>query len=135
MDTDYKIVPSTEDESEAVHEMLRAYNRKFMREFGDYSFHIEDAGKIVAGIVAGSVFDTLEVEFLFVDENYRGKGLGRALIDHVEERAARDGLRRILLNTYSFQAPDFYRALGYEQLLKIEPCFGEYSQYFFMKRL
>lgn len=135
MKMDFDIVPSTENDNDAIHEMLRAYNRRFMSGFKDYSCHIADAGKIVAGIVAGSVFDTLEVEFLFVDEKYRGRGLGKRLIAHVEELAARDGLKRVLLNTYSFQAPDFYRALGYRQLIEISPCFGDFSQYYFMKQL
>ena len=90
---------------------------------------------LVAGIVAEAVFDTVEVEFLCVKENCRGKGYGRALLRYVEEQAKKDGRKRILLNTYSFQAPEFYRSLGYEELLRIDPCFKEYKQYYFHKKL
>ena len=43
--------------------------------------------------------------------------------------------KRVLLNTYSFQAPGFYRRMGYELLAQQNPCFGEYSQYYFTKNL
>ena len=68
----------------------------------DFSFHIEDGGRIVAGIVAESTMDTLEIAFLFVDEAYRGRGLGKQLLLHVEDEAKRKGMRRVLLNTYKY---------------------------------
>lgn len=130
-----QIIPNLVEDNDAIHRMLQQYNAQYMRDFKEYSFHISEEGKIVAGIVAESTLDTLEIEFLFVDESCRGKGYGRRLLSHVEELARRDGLARVLLNTYSFQAPGFYKALGYTQLLEIHPCFGEYSQYIFLKEL
>lgn len=135
MEREIKIEQSSSEENQEIHRRLRLYNRKFMRDLKDYNFHISDRGQIVAGIVAGSVFDTLEVEFLFVEEAYRGQGLGSSLLEHAERLAREDGMKRVLLNTYSFQAPDFYKAAGYRQLLEIAPCFGEFSQYYFMKEL
>ena len=130
-----KIVYSSEEDIEFIHSRLREYNRKYMSDFDDYNFHIEKDGKIIAGIVAASTFDTLEVEFLFVDENYRGKNLGTELLKHAENTAKMNGLKSILLNTYSFQAPEFYKKHGYSELLKIDPCFGEFSQSYFTKKL
>lgn len=130
-----KIVYSSEEDTEFIHSRLREYNRKYMSDFDDYNFHIEKDGKIIAGIVAASTFDTLEVEFLFVDENHRGKNLGTELLKHAENTAKMNGLKRILLNTYSFQAPEFYKKHGYSELFKIDPCFGEFSQSYFIKNL
>lgn len=132
---DLELVRSSQDECEYVHQRLQEYNRPYMDESMDFSFHIEDGGRIVAGIVAESTMDTLEIAFLFVDEAYRSRGLGKRLLLHVEEEAKRKGIERVLLNTYSFQAPGFYRAMGYEELLCIDPCFGKYSQHFFSKML
>ncbi len=126
---------STQADCERVHARLREYNHKFYGKVEDYNFHIEIDGEIAAGIVAASTFDTLEVEFLFVEEKYRGQGLGSKLLEHAEALAKANGLKRVLLNTYSFQAPLFYRKLGYTELFRVEPCFGEHSQYFFMKAL
>lgn len=129
------IVASSCEATESIHSRLRAYNRMFLRDAGSYCFHIEENGTIVAGIVAGGACDTLEIEFLFVDETRRGRGLGKRLIAHVEEAARRDGLRRALVNTYSFQAPEFYKKLGYTVIAEIAPCFADYAQYFLIKQL
>lgn len=129
------IVASSREATELIHGRLRKYNRLFLAGAGDYSFHIEENGTVVAGIVAGGVCDTLEIEFLFVDEAHRGKGLGKRLIAHAEEAARRGGLTRVLVNTYSFQAPEFYKKLGYTEAARIDPCFGDFKQYFFTKRL
>lgn len=129
------IEANSDADSEEIHRLLREYNRGYFTGLRDYSFHITLDGKIAAGVVAGSTADTLEVEFLFVAAEQRGKGLGGALLRHVEALAARDGLRRVLLNTYSFQAPDFYRAHGYTEAARLSPCFGDVRQYFFVKLL
>lgn len=129
------IIRSNEDECRIIHECLQDYNRKYIDNGKDYSFHIELDGVIAAGIVAESVEDTLEISYLFVRSEYRGSGLGTKLVCHVESLARENGIKRILLNTYSFQAPDFYRHLGYREILCIDPVFGVHSQHYFVKEL
>ncbi len=128
-------VRNAEKDNQEIHGMLRRYNRRFMKEFRDYSYHIEEEGRLIAGIVAQSTFDTLEVEFLIVDDAYRGRGLGTELLSLAEAQARADGLRRVLVNTYSFQAPRFYEKLGYRKLFEISPCFAAYAQFYFVKEL
>lgn len=82
-----ELLPSSEQDNRYIHQQLRQYNRQFMRDFKDYSFHIKQGGQIVAGIVAASTMDTLEVEFLFVEESCRGQGLGRLLLEQAENLA------------------------------------------------
>ena len=130
-----EIQKSSEKDKRAVHEMLRNFNTEFMCECVDYSYHLESGGNVVAGIVAESVFDTVEVEFLFVSEEYRGKGYGKALLRQVEEEAKNRQMKRILLNTYSFQAPDFYEKMGYVCLFKVDPVFKDHSQSYYIKML
>jgi len=125
----------TDSSNEAIHRMLQEYNAPYMKDGKDYSCYIEENGAIVAGLVAGSVCDTLEIDFLCVAEAYRGKGYGRQLLQEVEDKARGDRLRRILLNTYGFQAPEFYKKMGYRLLFKLDPAFGEYAQYYFIKDL
>lgn len=130
-----EIIASSEAQKEYVHKRLQAYNAQYMKEFADFSFHIEQDGAIAAGIVAESVGDTLEVEFLFVEEACRGRGLGRALLERAEAEARKRGLRRVVLNTYSFQAPGFYPKMGYREVLKLDPAFDGFSQSYFCKEL
>ncbi|KYZ77361.1 hypothetical protein AXX12_04350 [Anaerosporomusa subterranea] len=35
--------------------------------------------------------------------------------------------KRIILNTFGFQAPAFYEKHGYQLFGKIEPCFNDYG--------
>ncbi len=129
------IIISTEKDNEYIRSKLREYNSKYMKGFDNYNFHIKEDNKIIGGIIASSLYDILEIEFLFIDENYRGKNLGTKLIAYIEGIAKKNGIKRILLNTYSFQAPEFYKKLGYSQLFSIEPCFEKYNQYYFIKYL
>ena len=65
----------------------------------------------------------------------RAKEEFRALLDRAEDEARRRGARRMLLNTFSFQAPGFYDRQGYRRFGGVSPCLGEYGQYFYVKEL
>lgn len=134
-DSEFVVQPSSEFQQEEVHRRLQGYNRPFFKDEKDFSFHVERDGQIVAGIVAGSTYQTLEVDFLFVDEAFRGQGLGSLLLRTAEERARAAGICHVLLNTYSFQAPGFYHKEGYAELFRIDDCLGPHSQFFFWKDL
>jgi len=125
----------TEEEEDIIHSLLREHNRAFMTSCEDYSLSLKEEGNVVGGVVASSLGDCVEVEFLFITPPYRGKGYARRLLSLVEERAVKEGKKRILLNTYSFQAPELYRKLGFEEVGSFSPSFDSYSQYFFQKVL
>ncbi|MDO5399838.1 MAG: GNAT family N-acetyltransferase [Eubacteriales bacterium] len=129
-----KILCSTEADSKRVHKMLMEYNLRYMHDFEDYNFHIEENGEIIAGIVAWCVSDTLEVEYLRVADSHRREGLGTQLLNHVEKLAREKGFKRIQLNTLSFQAPEFYLKHGYTKQFE-SPFFDNYTQIYFIKDL
>ena len=130
-----ELLPSSEQDNEALHLMLRRHNRQFNADQETFAFHIKQDGRLVAGITACRVLDTMEIECLCVDEDFRGKGYGTRLMRRIEDIAREKHLRQITVWTYSFQAPDFYGKLGYERLFTIAPCYGGYHQIFFRKLL
>ena len=62
----------------------------------------------------------LHVVSLWVDEDLRGRVLGRDLLLAAEAEARAAGARGAFLETHSFQAPGLYRRLGYEVIAEIE---------------
>ena len=130
-----EIKKSPEEIKNHVHQRLQEYNSSYMKEYQDFSFHMEAGGAVIAGIVAESVLDTIEVQYLYVEEEYRKQGIGRSLLSVLEDKGRIAGMRRIFLNTYSFQAPGFYTKCGYKPIAEITPCFGNHSQVFFIKEI
>ena len=71
-------------------------------------------GKPLGGLWGWSAWDWLYVQLLWLPEKLRGRGLGTELMRRAEAEARRRGCRGVWLDSFSFQAPDFYRRQGYE---------------------
>lgn len=68
--------------------------------------------------------DCAEVKRVFLRPEWRGQGLGRALMEHLEERARARGYRRLVLESGEplAAAMGLYRRLGY----RVIPNYGPY---------
>ena len=77
----------------------------------------------------------LEIEYLWVDEKLRGQEIGSTLLRKAEEEAIQRGCKHVFLNTFSFQAPEFYPKYGYKEVFTLEhyPVTGK--KHFFVKEL
>lgn len=101
----------------------------------DISFILRDEnGTIVGGITANMFWNHMHIEFLWVGESHRKEGYGRKLLKRMEEFAIHKGCRFIYLDTFSFQAPEFYKKNGYETFGTIENHPKGFNQYFLQKR-
>jgi mutator protein MutT len=107
--------PSAED-CDAIGFALDAYNRDFLGETG-YSrlglFVRNGRGEIVAGLVGSTYAGSLFVADLWVHADLRRRGIGRELLNLAEQRAAALGCHSMRLDTFSFQAPEYYPRFGY----------------------
>lgn len=129
-----EIKRGNESTRQAIREKLHAHNIRFITEYEEYVYSIEnEAGELIAGIAACRDFDTMEVEFLVVDEKHRGQGYGAQLLTHIENIARQDKAVRVFLNTFSFQAPDFYRKQGYTEIARVP--LGQYYRAYYVKEL
>lgn len=89
----------------------------------------------LGGLTAKASKDMVFVQFLAVDVAAQGRGIGQQLLRAVEERASKAGKHGIWLDTFAFQAPEFYKALGYTEFGRLtEAHFGQ-DRLFFVKYL
>lgn len=95
----------------------------------------DSAGVMKAGIYGWLWGECLEIDYLWVEQAQRGQGLGKKLLQALEAAAVARGGRTAILDTFTWQAPEFYKKMGYEQF----GSFGRYGQgyhkHFFHKRL
>ncbi len=80
----------------------------------------DDVGAIRGGVTGGVWGGWLHVVGLWVDEALRGRGHGIRLVHAAEDEARAVGAHGAFLETHWFQAPAFYRKLGYETIAEIE---------------
>ena len=70
--------------------------------------------EIVGGVIGVVYWDWFSLDLMWLQEEYRGRGYGRRLLILAEEEAQKRGAKHVHLDTFSFQAPEFYRKHGYE---------------------
>jgi GNAT superfamily N-acetyltransferase len=94
----------------------------------------DDSGAVVGGLWGCTNFNWLHVQMLVVPEARRGRGIGTALMEAAEAEARARGCRGAHVDTFSFQAVSFYRALGYSCFGTLEDYPPGHSQLYFYKR-
>jgi GNAT superfamily N-acetyltransferase len=77
------------------------------------------SGEVIGGAVGRTWGACCELQQLWVDARHRKGGIGSRLLRLFEQGAAARGCRTFYLDTFSFQAPAFYRLHGYESRLDI----------------
>jgi len=72
------------------------------------------SGEVVGGAVGRTWGGCCELQQLWVEPGHRRKGIATSLVKAFEAHAQTRGCRTFYLETFNFQAPEFYRSLGYE---------------------
>ncbi|HEY8084721.1 MAG TPA: GNAT family N-acetyltransferase [Methylophilaceae bacterium] len=96
---------------------------------------LNDAGEVVAGFTGHTWSGCCEITHIWVEQDYRGHGYGRALLQNAESEALRRGCTQVTLTTHSFQAPEFYERLGYECKSEIVDRPKGHSDFIYVKLL
>ena len=79
-------------------------------------FVVEIDGKVAAcGALEIFTEDLGEVRSLVVDDGWKGKGLGRKLVEQLIHEARAIGLKRLMALTY---VPEFFHKLGFKTVSK-----------------
>ncbi|MFC8414110.1 GNAT family N-acetyltransferase [Streptomyces coelicoflavus] len=106
------------------------------REFPLHVWVLDDTGALAGGLVGHTWATWLHVTYLWVDGRHRGAGLGSALLDEAEHTARTErGCAASRVETWDFQAPDFYTGRGYDVVCVIPDYPPGITEYTLVKRL
>jgi GNAT superfamily N-acetyltransferase len=136
------LTESTSDERELIDSKLVEFNKAnvpFRQKDAwiGLSFVLkDDAGNVFAGVNATLYcWKVMYVDILYVDDEHRGKGYGRLLMDKAETKAKSLGGYMSHLDTFDWQAKDFYEHQGYVAFGVLENCPPGHNRYYMKKDL
>jgi GNAT superfamily N-acetyltransferase len=105
--------------------------------FEDKSYQLAafDKGKVVGTArVTKVTARTCKVNRVAVEDSHRKKGIGTAMMAHIESTAKGWGCRRVVLNSRE-NAVKFYEKLGYAKIRETERLFGIIRHFRMEKRI
>jgi GNAT superfamily N-acetyltransferase len=105
--------------------------------FSKINKHIcAEEGNIVAGInCVYYSWKCLYIDALWVKYEFRKKGLGSKLLIEIEKTAKEHGIHLIHLDTFDFQAKDFYLKHGYQIHGILDDCPLSHQRYYLKKNI
>ena len=104
--------------------------------YNEFCFIAEsDDGEIVGVITGRAYYNEVHIGDLIIHKAYRKFGYGSKLVSAVEETFQNAGYDKITLTTFGFQAPEFYKKLGYIVEFIREDKNPKLCKYFLSKRI
>ncbi len=103
--------------------------------FEEFCFIAKDDGKIAGVITGRAYYNEVHIGDLIIGKAYRKDGVGSKLVAAVEDAFKGKGYEKIALTTFGFQAPEFYKKLGYELEYIREDKDPKLSKYFYLKKI
>jgi GNAT superfamily N-acetyltransferase len=92
-------------------------------------------GTVIGGAIGRTWGSCCELQQLWVEPTWRRQGLGARLVRAFEALAQQRGCRTYYLETFSFQAPRLYEALGYRTQLAIDGFAPGISKFVMVREL
>ena len=91
--------------------------------------------EIAGGIIGETHWQWFYINLLWVRSDLRGQGYGHQLLALAEQEASRRGAQNAYLDTFSFQAPDFYRQHDYRVFGELRDFPAGHHRLYFTKEL
>ena len=136
---EYKIEILTKEDAEYIGRMIdEIVPREVDTDEEEFVLKVEnEKGEIIGGCVAEAYeyhWSRLLLEDLWVDKEYRHKGIGSMIIREAERIAREKGCRVVTLGTASYMARPFYEKHGYTVFTTMKAANG-YIDYSLVKYL
>lgn len=126
----------TREDLDIISVGIRGWNRQALGDYDEDRFALlatDATGEIVGGAYATLKWGWLHVRSLWVHQDQRGRGVGSRLIAMAEEAASAAGVDKCRLETFDFQALDFYLKNGYQIFAWLEGSPADHTHYFLKK--
>jgi len=84
---------------------------------------------IACGALKKSDENSAEITRIYTDENYRGQGIGKMIVEKLERIAVEKGYTKLVLDTWkkSASARALYEKMGYCEVPPLRNAFSNYS--------
>ncbi len=124
---------------------LHKYNQqncRYIRENSSYAhnnkingdFIIYDNDRIIGGALGYIIWNWYHLTDFYISEEYRNKGIGKQVIQEIEQFAKRNHAMGVKIDSWSFQAPKFYQKLGYIVWGEFKDCPPGTIHYYLYKK-
>lgn len=139
------IVSTNKEYEKVIRDGIRKFNNKnhpehpifqLYREKGyndPFGFYALLDNQVIGGIIAHKKMQWLDVNIVYVNENFRKNKIGSHLINKVIEYCKKEELVGIHLYTLDFQAKGFYEKQGFELIAQIKDWPKGIMRYEFIK--
>ncbi len=138
MNDEYRITYIDKPEWGIIGQGITDYNKQQAGEDNSqnlcFVLHAPDQ-EIVGGVIGATFWDWLFINLMWLKEELRGHGYGHQLLVLAEEEARKRGAKNAYLDTFSFQAPNFYKQHGYQVFGELEDFPTGHQRYFLKKQL
>ena len=121
----FEMTPCTEDEAKIIEEQAEKVFRAIAppepgAEEEEIHYKITDGeGNVIGGCTLETdEWETASLSRLWVDEPYRGKGIGSDLLRAFEQEAKKNGADRMMVEPFDWNV-SFFRKNGYEKVTSV----------------
>lgn len=138
MDEAYSVVYADEPAWDVIGGGINEYNKQHGGEekFQRLCFVLKGPDEGVVGGVIGEIYwDWFYVNLMWIKEELRGRGYGHRLLEAIEADARQRGAKQVFLDTFSFQAPEFYKKHGYRVFGELTDFPKGHTRYYMTKEL
>lgn len=128
----------TREATEAAIASLRRYTARsngILMEDKTFSVLAFMEERLVGGLLGKVFWNWLNVDLLWVEEEFRRRGIGTDVMSTAEERARKMQLTGMYLSTETWQGTSFYMKHGYSQIDEFKNCPPGHSRLGFCKYL
>ena len=128
----------TKGEADYLQQKLVEFADQFTepRNYREFGLVLRDAeGDAVGGITGNTVWDWIQIGVLWIPDNLRGQGFGHLLLERAEELGRQRGCKFARLQTFEFEAREFYESHGYVVQSQTEDFPAGHTQFHLTKEL